>query len=82
MCQIQRVIMLDADLKFTEDIVLLYNHFNSFTADNVIGIAREGQPVYRHTFWKYRQDHPSKQALQTLFTFYWLFSHTPNRHML
>ncbi|XP_013414815.1 xyloside xylosyltransferase 1-like [Lingula anatina] len=57
-----RVIMLDADLKFREDIAKLYQKFNDFKEHNVIGIAYEGQPVYRHTFWKYRQENPSTRV--------------------
>jgi len=42
---IDRVIMLDADLKFLGDITQLYEHFNAFGDKNVIGIAHEAQPV-------------------------------------
>ena len=59
---VQRVIMLDADLKFTDDIAKLYDLFNHFSKDNILGIARDGQPVYRHTFWQYRQQHPGSRV--------------------
>ena len=39
--------MLDADLKFQDDIAKLYDLFNDFTEDNIMGLARENQPVYR-----------------------------------
>ena len=42
---VDRVIMLDADLKFLGDIAQLYEHFNAFDDKNVIGIAHEAQPV-------------------------------------
>lgn len=42
---VDRVIMLDADLKFLGDIAQLYEHFNQFGDANVIGIAHEAQPV-------------------------------------
>jgi len=42
---VDRVIMLDADLKFLGDIVQLYQHFSQFSEANVIGIAHEAQPV-------------------------------------
>jgi len=42
---IDRVIMLDADLKFLADIAHLYRHFDEFDDANVIGIAYEAQPV-------------------------------------
>ncbi|XP_067658696.1 xyloside xylosyltransferase 1-like isoform X1 [Haliotis asinina] len=51
---IHRVIMLDADLKFQGDIKDLYALFSNFSATNVMGIAHEAQPVYRHQFHQYR----------------------------
>jgi len=42
---VDRVIMLDADLKFRGDIAELYEHFDKFADTNVIGIAHEAQPV-------------------------------------
>lgn len=57
-----RAIMLDADLKFTDDIKKLYDRFRLFKKDNVIGIARELQPVYRHTFSLYRTEHPGTRV--------------------
>jgi lipopolysaccharide biosynthesis glycosyltransferase len=54
----QRAIMIDADLKFMGDIAQLYHHFDAFSAENIIGIAHDAQPVYRHLFWQYRQEHP------------------------
>ena len=53
----QKVIMLDADLKFKADITVLYNRFDLFTEENIIGIGNEMQPVYRHAFWQYRNKH-------------------------
>ncbi|KAK3597801.1 hypothetical protein CHS0354_006171 [Potamilus streckersoni] len=51
---LDRVIMLDADLKFNADIKQLWNLFEKFSNKCIIGIARENQPVYRHTFHMYR----------------------------
>ncbi|KAK3097344.1 hypothetical protein FSP39_008812 [Pinctada imbricata] len=59
---IDRMIMLDADLKFNADISDLYKLFREFTSSNVIGIARENQPVYRHTFSLYRSKHPGTRV--------------------
>ena len=59
---IDRIILLDVDIKFKEDIRLLYNLFNDFNETNLIGIARDGQPVYRHLFWKYRQENPETRV--------------------
>ena len=53
-----KVIMLDADLKFMDDIANLYSRFHLFGKDSLIGIGHDLQPVYRHAFWKYRQEHP------------------------
>lgn len=57
-----RVIMLDADLKFMDDIHKLYDRFELFTSENIIGIGRDLQPVYRHTFWEYRSKHPGSRV--------------------
>jgi len=42
---VDRVIMLDADLKFLGDIAQLFKHFDEFREPNVIGIAHDAQPV-------------------------------------
>ena len=64
-----RVIMLDADLKFKADIKELYDRFDLFTEDNILGIGRDLQPVYRHTFWQYRNENPGNNSiLNVLFT--------------
>jgi len=47
---IDRVIMLDADLKFLADIAKLYRHFDEFGYTNIVGIGHEAQPVSH--FWK------------------------------
>ena len=58
--EIHRVIMLDADLMFKADIKELYDRFELFTEDNIMGIGRDLQPVYRHTFWQYRRENPGR----------------------
>lgn len=57
--KVEKIILLDADLKFKNDIRILNNLFNNFTESNLIGIARDGQPVYRHLFWQYRNENPN-----------------------
>ena len=52
-----RVIMLDVDLKFTDDISKLYDRFKLFTDHNIIGIGHEMQPSYRTLFARYRNAH-------------------------
>lgn len=59
---LNKVIMLDADLKFEADIAELFGHFDRFTNTNIIGIAREMQPVYRHVFHMYRYENPSTRV--------------------
>lgn len=59
---IDKVIMLDVDLKFNDDIQLLFEIFNKFSEQNIIGIARENQPVYRHLFHQYRRKNPSTRV--------------------
>jgi lipopolysaccharide biosynthesis glycosyltransferase len=50
--------MLDIDLRFEDDIQELYQLFDQFNQSQIIGIARENQPVYRHLLWSYRQENP------------------------
>ena len=58
----EKVIMLDADLKFKADIKELFDRFELFEPENVIGIGRDMQPVYRHTFWQYRKENPGTRV--------------------
>ncbi len=60
--EMHRVLMLDADLKFKADIKELYDRFNLFKKDNILGIGRDLQPVYRHTFWQYRRENPGDMS--------------------
>ena len=54
--------MIDCDLKFKADIKELYDRFEIFDQDNIMGIGRDMQPVYRHTFWSYRNKHPNTRV--------------------
>lgn len=56
---IQKVILLDTDIKFKTDVKLLFNIFEEFEDGHVIGLARENQPVYRHLLSTYRHKHPT-----------------------
>lgn len=53
---LKRIVQLDLDLKFRRNIRDLFQEFNHFPPEAVIGITREMQPVYRHTFWQYRKE--------------------------
>ncbi|KAK3740952.1 hypothetical protein QZH41_017790 [Actinostola sp. cb2023] len=55
--KLKQVIMLDVDLRFVSDIKPLFNMFNNFKDTNIMGLAREQSPVYRHIFYKYRMAH-------------------------
>lgn len=57
-----KVIMLDADLKFRGDIKLLYQQFDNFKEGNVMGLAHELQPIYRHLFWFHRRENPGTRV--------------------
>ena len=46
--------MLDTDLKFMTDIKQLFDFFPQFTGENIIALAHEQQPVYRHMLSLYR----------------------------
>lgn len=56
------IVQLDLDLKYKTNIRDLFQEFDRFPAGAVIGIAREMQPVYRHTFWQYRKENPQTRV--------------------
>ncbi|XP_072111384.1 xyloside xylosyltransferase 1 [Mobula birostris] len=56
--EMTRIVQLDLDLKYMSNIGDLFEEFDKFQSGAVIGIAREMQPVYRHTFWQFRQENP------------------------
>ncbi|XP_078003616.1 xyloside xylosyltransferase 1 isoform X2 [Phascolarctos cinereus] len=60
--KISRIIQLDLDLKHKTNIRELFEEFDNFPAGAVIGIAREMQPVYRHTFWQFRRENPQTRV--------------------
>ncbi|XP_049443848.1 xyloside xylosyltransferase 1 [Epinephelus fuscoguttatus] len=57
-----RIVQLDLDLKYRTNIRDLFQEFDQFPPGAVIGIAREMQPVYRHTFWQYRKENPQTKV--------------------
>lgn len=52
---LKKVIIVDADVKFLDDIQNLHHYFEEFSSEAIIGIAREQQPVYRHVLYEYRR---------------------------
>ncbi|XP_060933996.1 xyloside xylosyltransferase 1 [Limanda limanda] len=57
-----RIVQLDLDLKYRTNIRDLFQEFDLFPPGAVIGITREMQPVYRHTFWQYRKENPQTRV--------------------
>ncbi|XP_068460228.1 xyloside xylosyltransferase 1 [Clinocottus analis] len=57
-----RIVQLDLDLKYKTNIRDLFQEFDQFPPGAVIGITREMQPVYRHTFWQYRKENPQTRV--------------------
>jgi xylosyl alpha-1,3-xylosyltransferase len=53
-----RVLYVDVDVVFQTDIGILFGQFSNFSGDNLIGLANEQQPVYRHVLQSYRKSHP------------------------
>ncbi|CAM5173765.1 unnamed protein product [Natator depressus] len=60
--EVERIIQLDLDLKYETNIRELFEEFDHFLQGAVIGIAREMQPVYRHTFWQFRRENPQTKV--------------------
>ena len=53
-----KLIMLDADLKFRIDVAELYDHFDRFDEKQVMGVAVDLAPHYRVAFRKFRESNP------------------------
>ncbi|XP_078267035.1 xyloside xylosyltransferase 1 isoform X2 [Rhinoraja longicauda] len=60
--ELTRIVQLDLDVKYMSNIRELFEEFDKFQPGAVLGIAREMQPVYRHTFWQYRQENPDTKV--------------------
>ncbi len=56
--EVERIVKLDFDVRFETNIYLLFQEFDHFRPENLIGLGPELQPVYRHVLWQYRHDHP------------------------
>lgn len=56
------IVQLDLDLKYKTNIRDLFQEFDQFPPGAVIGITREMQPVYRHTFSQYRKENPQTRV--------------------
>ncbi|XP_069184931.1 xyloside xylosyltransferase 1 [Procambarus clarkii] len=56
---LDRVILMDIDIKVRGDIAELHSHFERFSTSNVIGMTLEQSSVYRHVLSLYRKQHPN-----------------------
>ena len=54
-----KFIMLDADLKFRIDIAELYDMFEDFSNNQVMGVGVDLAPHYRIAFREYRKTNPN-----------------------
>ncbi|KAF7491812.1 Xyloside xylosyltransferase 1 [Sarcoptes scabiei] len=57
-----RLILLDIDIQLDTNILKLFEEFDRFKEDEIIGIAYEQQPVYRHILHEYRRDNINTTA--------------------
>lgn len=55
----QRAILLDCDLYFKKDVLLLFKQFENFKIGALFGLAPELTPVYRHILHSYKLKHKS-----------------------
>ncbi|XP_054165134.1 xyloside xylosyltransferase 1-like [Oppia nitens] len=60
---IDKLIFLDIDIQFNDNIEKLYGQFSEFSDDALIGIAYEQQPVYWHIMHEYRRKVHNKTDL-------------------
>lgn len=58
----RKLIVLDADLKFRLDISQLYQQFDDFTDDQVMGVGIDLAPHYRIAFREYRKNNPGTRV--------------------
>jgi len=54
---ISKVIFIDIDTEFRDSIDRLDQHFDSFDSQQLMGLAPELSPVYRHILYLYRNKH-------------------------
>ncbi|EGD71997.1 hypothetical protein PTSG_00013 [Salpingoeca rosetta] len=52
---VDKAIVVDADVVFRVDVTLLWQIFRAFKTEELIGLVYEQQPTFRHTFAAYRK---------------------------
>ena len=57
---LKHVILLDSDVQFQTDVLDIWYLFDEFISGQIVGIAHEMQPVYRHVFNQYRSENPGR----------------------
>ena len=60
--EIDKIVQLDFDVMFETSVHRLFEEFDRFDDDDLIGLAPEMQPVYRHLLSAYRRNHPETRA--------------------
>ncbi|XP_037784530.1 xyloside xylosyltransferase 1-like [Penaeus monodon] len=55
---LERIMLMDIDIKVKGDIAELYSHFERFSPTNVMGMSLEQSPVYLHLLSLYRRSNP------------------------
>lgn len=56
--EIERIVKLDFDVRFETNLYLLFQEFDRFRPEHLLGLGPELQPVYRHVLRRYRHEHP------------------------
>jgi hypothetical protein len=57
-----RLLVIDADVRFREDVALLYRQLQTFDTDEMMALAPEMSPLYFYPFQKLRAIKPSSEA--------------------
>lgn len=60
---VKRIIKIDTDLKILADVQELWTFFDKFHESNLIGLALEQSPVYRHVFSAFRSENKGTVAM-------------------
>jgi lipopolysaccharide biosynthesis glycosyltransferase len=56
--EIEKIVKLDFDVRFETNPYLLFQEFDRFRPENLIGLGPELQPVYRNVLASWRHEHP------------------------
>jgi xylosyl alpha-1,3-xylosyltransferase len=59
---IERMIAIDSDLVFVDDVGKLVPFFDQFGPNTIMALANDQQPVYFHNTWKWRSQNPNTRV--------------------